>query len=127
MNQDFKIRPMGRPLLLNKTLVNSICRAVEDEMLPREIITERFNIFPQTFAGWIETGQACKNKPLEELTIRETLCVQLSTRLDDLYAKHEQTLIESLQQSPEVATVARLVMCLSPEWSVVENFSQHHA
>ena len=71
MNQDFKIRPMGRPLLLNKTLVNSICRAVEDEMLPREIITERFNIFPQTFAGWIETGQACKNKPLEVLTIRE--------------------------------------------------------
>ena len=127
MNQDLKIRPAGRPLSLNKTLVNSICRAVEDEILPTEIITERFNIFPQTFSGWIETGRACKNKPLEVLTIRETLCVQLSTRLDDLHAKHERTLIESLQQSPEVATVARLVMCLEPDWTLLEDLSQRHA
>ena len=112
-------RPVGRPLIINKTLVNSICRAAENEILPQNIICKRFNIVPQTLQHWIDTGQNCKDKPLSDLTPRQVLCVQLSTQLESVYREHEQSLMRNLQ-NPETAIVVRLAVALSPDWTTVE-------
>ena len=116
MNQT---HPVGRPLLLNKPLINRWCRAAEDEILPGWELCNRFNIFYQTYWNWIETGKACKNEPTGELTKKQALCVELETRLQSIYAKHEQTLIQNLQ-NPETRDLARLVMCLKPDFAFVE-------
>ena len=112
-------RPVGRPLIINKTLVNSFCRAAENEILPQNIICKRFNIVPQTLQHWIDTGQNCKDKPLSDLTPRQVLCVQLSTQLESVYREHEQSLMRNLQ-NPETAIVVRLAVALSPDWTTVE-------
>ena len=79
MNRNIQ-RPVGRPLIINRTLVNSICRAVESEILPQSIICRRFNIVPQTLQHWIDTGQAAKDKSVSDLTPRDVLCVELATQ-----------------------------------------------
>ena len=107
-------RPVGRPLIINKTLVNSICRAAENEILPKNIICKRFNIVPQTLQHWIDTGQNCKDKPLSDLTPRDVLCVQLSNQLERVYREHERALMQNMQ-NPETAIVVRLAVALSPD------------
>ena len=116
-------RPVGRPLIINKTLVNSICRAAENEILPKNIICKRFNIVPQTLQHWIDTGQNSKDKPLSDLTPRQVLCVQLSTQLERVYNEHEQALMQNMQ-NPETAIVVRLAVALSPDWTLVEAAAQ---
>ena len=83
-------RSVGRPLLLNQTLVNSICRAAEDEILPQAEVCRRFNILYQTYQHWLDTGVACQQKPETDLTPREKLCVEMSTRLDQIYQQHQK-------------------------------------
>ena len=117
------IQPVGRPLLINKTLVNSICQAAENEILPKNIICRRFNIVPQTFQHWIDTGQKCKGKPLSDLTQRQVLCVQFATQLENIYQGHERALMQNMQD-PETAIVVRLAVALSPDWTTVEAAAQ---
>ena len=116
-------RNVGRPLIINKTLVGSICRAAENEILPKNIICKRFNIVPQTLQHWIDTGQNYKDKPFGDLTPRQVLCVQLSTQLERVYHEHEQSLMRNLQ-NPETAIVVRLAVALAPDWTTVESAAQ---
>ena len=113
-----KSRPVGRPMTLNPTLVNSICRAAEDEILPQDEICLRFDVSEQKYRNWLKIGTACQNK--NELTDFQKLCVELSTRLERIYQQHEKRLQESLQ-TPENETVARLVMCFKPDYAFVES------
>lgn len=118
-----RLRPVGRPLTLNPTLLNGICRAASDEILPQVEICRRFDILYQTYSHWLSTGKACKNKSEIELTPRQKLCVELSTRLERIYSEHEQRLQESLQ-SRDNEVIARLVMCFKPDYAFVESITQ---
>ena len=101
MNRNIQ-RPVGRPLIINKTLVNSsICRAAENEILPKNIICKRFNIVPQTLQHWIDTEQNCKDKPLSDLTPRDVLCVQLSNQLERVYREHERASDAAICRTPK--------------------------
>ena len=116
-------RSVGRPLIINKTLVSSICRAAENEILPKNIICKRFNIVPQTLQHWLDTGLKCKGTPLGDLTSRQVLCVEFATQLEDIYQAHERTLMQNMQD-PETAIVIRLALALSPDWTAVEAAAQ---
>ena len=116
-------RSTGRPLIINQTLIHSICRAAESEILPKNIICKRFNIVPNTLQHWIDTGQKCKGKPLGDLTTRQVLCVQFATQLENIYREHERALMQSMQ-NPETAIVVRLALALSPDWTTVEAAAQ---
>ena len=109
----------GRPAKINATLVNAICRAAEDEILPVARICERFAILRQTFEFWMLEGRKKREQPIDDLFPREILCCELAERLDGIYAAHDQELREGLQ-NPELATAARLVMCLKPDYAFVE-------
>ena len=112
-------KPMGRPLKINPTLVNAICRAAQDEILPVAQIYERLDIFRQTFDFWMIEGREQRGQPIDDLSPRSILCVELVERLDSIYAAHARKLREGLQ-NPEIATAARLVMCLKPDYAFVE-------
>ena len=112
-------KPLGRPLKINPNLINAICRAAEDEILPAVQICKRLDIFRQTFDFWMIEGREKRGQPIDDLLPRSILCVELVERLDGIYAAHERKLREGLQ-NPEIATVARLVMCLKPDYAFVE-------
>ena len=82
----------GRPAKINATLVNAICRAAEDEILPVARICERFAILRQTFEFWMLEGRNQREQPIDDLFSREILCCELAERLDKIYAAHEEQL-----------------------------------
>ena len=114
-----KKQTLGRPAKINATLVNAICRAAEDEILPVARICERFAIIRQTFEFWMLEGREKRGQPTDDLFPREILCCELAERLDGIYAAHDKKLREGLQ-NPEIATAARLVLCLKPDYAFVE-------
>ena len=119
-----KSKILGRPEKINPTLINAICRAAEDEILPVVQICERFDIVRQTFDYWMEEGRSVKGQPIDDLFPRAILCVDLAERLDSIYAAHEEKLRKGLKD-PEIATTARLVMCLKPDYDFVEAAAQY--
>ena len=114
-----KKQTLGRPAKINKTLIDAICRAAADEILPVTRICERFDIIRQTFDWWMIEGREKREQSTDDLLPRSILCVELAARLDRIYASHDRKLREGLQ-NPEIATAARLVLCLKPDYAFVE-------
>lgn len=109
----------GRPLVINSTLIDEICRAADVDMLPLTQIRKRFGLNRQTLRDWVLEGRKLRGEPMDDLLPRAILCVELAERLDKIYAAHEEQLREVLR-NPEIATAARLVMCIKPDYAFVE-------
>ena len=114
-----KKRPIGRPMKINQTIVNAICVAAEQETLSKEMICTRFAINRVTFKQWYELGREVSKGEVYENGLRAILSKQLFQRLSAIYNAHEERLIDRIKQ-PDAAEVARLVLCLSPEFSLLE-------
>ena len=116
-----KAKKRGRPSKINILVVNSICQAVETEMIPIKIICSRLGVAYDTFRAWESAARTAIDKTDSVRSEHERLCCELMGRLDAIHRKHQKTLIDTIQKTDHART-ARLVLSLSAEWDFIESF-----
>ena len=113
----------GRPTMLNRELVHSICSVVEIEMISLKIVCQRFDIKEDTMALWISTGRNAMQRLFSAMTDYEKNCRYLVLGLETIHEAQKQKLAENIKE-PSHAETARLVLSLSPGLEFIESVNR---
>ena len=116
---DCQKRRPGRPTTLNKTLINAICAAAENEILSHVEIYRRFNLDQVKFRNWVALGRQMRDGVVKREDEHAELSKELAERLDTIYEEHKEKLL-NLVKEPTHAQAARLVLCLKPSYAMLE-------